>query len=286
MKTASRLLGSAFFLQGYEVQDAPRYGAERRGAPIFAYVRAARQTIQERGIILEPDLVIVADDSLLPMPAAGVLQGITPRTVLLIHSREAPETWRQRLNIAGPLLTLPVQAEQHFAGTALTGAAARLVGVITAATMEQAIRQELAGLGEEKLSASLEQALAAYDGMAAHAGLVSEGQALAAAASKPPDWIELPLDEADAAAAAIHAGATSVEVRTGLWRTLRPVIDYARCKRCWWVCSEFCPDSAIKVNAENYPEIDYEHCKGCLICVAQCPSHAITPIPESSEVQP
>jgi pyruvate ferredoxin oxidoreductase gamma subunit len=52
------------------------------------------------------------------------------------------------------------------------------------------------------------------------------------------------------------------------------------------VCSEFCPDSAIKVNAENYPEIDYEHCKGCLICVAQCPSHAITPIPESSEVQP
>ncbi|MDP2155990.1 MAG: 2-oxoacid:acceptor oxidoreductase family protein, partial [Sulfuricella sp.] len=74
MKTASRILGSAFFLQGYEVQDAPRYGAERRGAPIFAYVRAARQTIQERGIILEPDLVIVADDSLLPMPAAGVLQ--------------------------------------------------------------------------------------------------------------------------------------------------------------------------------------------------------------------
>ena len=30
MKTASRLLGSAFFLEGFEVQDAPRYGAERR----------------------------------------------------------------------------------------------------------------------------------------------------------------------------------------------------------------------------------------------------------------
>ncbi|MEN8711676.1 MAG: 2-oxoacid:acceptor oxidoreductase family protein, partial [Arenicellales bacterium] len=32
MKTASRILGTAFFLAGYEVQDAPRYGAERRGA--------------------------------------------------------------------------------------------------------------------------------------------------------------------------------------------------------------------------------------------------------------
>ncbi|MGA7278297.1 MAG: 2-oxoacid:acceptor oxidoreductase family protein, partial [Desulfocapsaceae bacterium] len=55
MKTASRILGRAFFLAGYEVQDAPRYGAERRGAPIFAYVRAARSPINERGIIQQPD---------------------------------------------------------------------------------------------------------------------------------------------------------------------------------------------------------------------------------------
>ena len=33
-KTASRILGSALFAEGYEVQDAPRYGAERRGAAI------------------------------------------------------------------------------------------------------------------------------------------------------------------------------------------------------------------------------------------------------------
>ena len=33
LKTASRLLGTALFLEGFEVQDAPRYGAERRGAP-------------------------------------------------------------------------------------------------------------------------------------------------------------------------------------------------------------------------------------------------------------
>ena len=57
MKTASRVLGSAFFCAGFEVQDAPRYGAERRGAPIFAFVRAAREPINERGIIRRPDLV-------------------------------------------------------------------------------------------------------------------------------------------------------------------------------------------------------------------------------------
>jgi pyruvate ferredoxin oxidoreductase gamma subunit len=55
MKTASRIPGTAFFLEAYEVQDAPRYGAERRGAPIFAYVRASRETIHERGIIGQPE---------------------------------------------------------------------------------------------------------------------------------------------------------------------------------------------------------------------------------------
>jgi pyruvate ferredoxin oxidoreductase gamma subunit len=43
IKTAGRILGSALFLSGFEVQDAPRYGAERRGAPLFAYVRADRK---------------------------------------------------------------------------------------------------------------------------------------------------------------------------------------------------------------------------------------------------
>jgi pyruvate ferredoxin oxidoreductase gamma subunit len=83
----------------------------------------------------------------------------------------------------------------------------------------------------------------------------------------------------------IFAGLTSVEVKTGLWRTMRPVIDYDRCNRCWWVCSTFCPDSAIHVNDEGYPEIDYDHCKGCLVCVAKCPPHAISAVAEHEAAQ-
>ena len=111
MKTASRILGSAFFAEGYEVQDAPRYGAERRGAPILAYVRAARVPINERGIINRPDLVVVAVDTLVPVPAAGVLAGISDRSVLLINTRESAATWQQRLNIGSPVITLPASAD-------------------------------------------------------------------------------------------------------------------------------------------------------------------------------
>ncbi len=284
MKTASRILGTALFLDGFEVQDAPRYGAERRGAPLFAYVRASRQPINERGVIRRPDLVIVADDTLVPMPAAGVMAGLGDFTVLLVNSQEAPSVWKDRLNLKGPVLTLPATAEDRqelrFAGAACAGAAAALLGVVSRGATERAIREELGPLGAEVVAANLERALAAFDLMAGHAGCVQEGTEVSASGYRHPEWIDLPFEDARVAAPAIHGAATSVEVKTGLWRTMRPVIDYSRCNRCWWVCSSFCPDSAIGVNAEGRPQIDYEHCKGCMICVAQCPPHAIEAIAE------
>jgi len=286
LKTASRILGRAFFLEGFEVQDAPRYGAERRGAPIFAYVRASRQPINERGIIRRPDLVIVADETLVAIPAAAVLSGIDEHTVLLVEGAVKPEVWQERLSFPGQVLTLPAAAEVEnfqelkFAGTAGAGAAARLVGVISRDSLAQAIREELAHLGDAVVGSNLEHALPVYDLLAGHAGCVSEGRESPAAAYAKPQWVDLPFENAGIAAPAIFAPATSAQVPTGLWRTVRPVIDYSHCHRCAWICSTLCPDSTISVNAEGYPEIDYEHCKGCLICLANCPAHAIRAIPE------
>jgi pyruvate ferredoxin oxidoreductase gamma subunit len=286
MKTASRVLGSAFFREGYEVQDAPRYGAERRGAPIFAYVRAAREPIKERGNITDPDLVIVADDTLIGIPAAGVLEGVSARTVLLINSIVAAEEWRTRLNFSGMVLTLAAaaevtdRAELPFIGAMCAGATARLVSVIRKASLEAALREELAGLGEAVVRKNLDAAEAAFEAMAAHAGSVTEAPEKAAGELAAPDWITLPFESAALSAPDIYGGATSMQVRTGLWRTMRPVIHHDRCSRCVWVCSTFCPDSAISADAEGRPQIDYDHCKGCLVCVAVCPPHAIEAIPE------
>ncbi len=296
MKTASRILGSAFFEAGYEVQDAPRYGAERRGAPIFAYVRAAREPINERGIIQRPDLVIVADDTLVAVPAAGVLAGVSARSVLLINSRDAAEVWRHRLNIDGPIVTLPVntgvedRAELPWIGASCAGAAARLVGVLPRQALVHAIETELGGLGDDVVGHNLENALAAWELMAPQYGLASEGGEPRAQEYQRPDWADLAFETARISAPTIYAAANSVEVRTGLWRTLRPVIDYSRCNRCWWVCSTFCPDGAISVDKDGQPRIDYDHCKGCMVCVAQCPPHAIAAVPEhqaqAEEAQP
>jgi pyruvate ferredoxin oxidoreductase gamma subunit len=290
VKTASRILGTALFREGFEVQDAPRYGAERRGAPIDAYVRAARRPVHERGRMTRPDLVVVADDSLLAVASAGVLEGLRDETVLLLNSPEPAELWRERLALAGPVLALaaaPAEvAALRFVGAACAGAAARCLGVIERDTLEAALREELAALPRQQLDASLARAFHAWDELAGHAGCVREGAEGAPLSDARPDWIELPFEEADRAAPDIHGAATSVEVRTGLWRTVRPVIDYERCNRCSWLCSTFCPDGAIVVEADRTPRIDYDHCKGCGICAAVCPPHAIAVVPEREEARP
>jgi pyruvate ferredoxin oxidoreductase gamma subunit len=281
-KTASRILGSALFGEGFEVQDAPRYGAERRGAPMFATVRADRRPIRERGAVGRPDLVVVADDTLVGAVPA-VLSGLAERGVLLLRSASSAATWEGRLGLPGRVVILPdpaPDAELHFLGATCAGGAARLLGVVSRQALEQAIHRELSGMPETALAESLERAGAAFDALAGRAGCVGEGPEPTPAQAPPPDWIELPFEDARTSAPDIRGAATSVQVRTGLWRTLRPVVDLEHCRRCHWVCSTLCPDGVIDVADDGTPRIDYEHCKGCMVCVAVCPPHAIRAVPE------
>ena len=286
MKTASRILGTAFFRAGYEVQDAPRYGAERRGAPIFAYVRADKTAINERGVISHPSLVIVADDTLVGIPAAGVTQGVDAHTVLLINSHESVETWQQRLNTEAKILILvaPDEVEDRAAlpyiGSRCAAAAATLTGVISRKLLLAAISEELDHLSEDIIDHNLDIALSVFDELTDNKGLVEQSGMPPATDYVRPEWIDVPFENAEISNLAIHAGATSVQVRTGLWRTMRPVINYEKCSACSWICSTYCPDGAINVRRDGYPDIDYDHCKGCLVCVAQCPPHAIEAIAE------
>lgn len=285
MKTASRILGSAFFLAGHEVQDAPRYGAERRGAPMFAYVRADKKVIYERGIITQPDLVVVADDSLLFLPAAAVAAGITPHSLLLIHSAHSLEALEKKPGFPCPVLLLaPAPSTDHLygihppVGSSCAGAAAQLVG-LSWEMVQQAMEMELAGLSTQLLTDNIQTAENAFNQAAASGHQVREQPEPDPSSNEQPHWIELPFEDAAISAPAIHGKATSLQMDTGSWRTLRPIIDTERCGSCG-LCQTYCPDGAISFDRDGYPAIDYGHCKGCMICLVQCPMHAIESIPE------
>ena len=50
------------------------------------------------------------------------------------------------------------------------------------------------------------------------------------------------------------------------------------CDNCYGVC----PDNAIAKLADGSYEIDYDYCKGCGLCAAECPCGAIEMEPEPS----
>jgi 2-oxoacid:acceptor oxidoreductase delta subunit (pyruvate/2-ketoisovalerate family) len=51
------------------------------------------------------------------------------------------------------------------------------------------------------------------------------------------------------------------------------------CDNCYGVC----PDNAVhKIEGAHGYEIDYDYCKGCGLCVAECPAGAIVMVPEQT----
>ena len=73
-----------------------------------------------------------------------------------------------------------------------------------------------------------------------------------------------------------HSPAGShVQNKTGSWRDYkRPVVDPKVCIRCG-LCANHCPDGAIDIDEAKGAVINYDYCKGCLVCMEICPVKAI-----------
>ena len=81
---ASKILAYAFFLEGKYSQAFPTFGAERRGAPVAAFVRVDENFINNRSPIISPDYVIVMSGKL--AESVDVTSGIKENGIVIINS--------------------------------------------------------------------------------------------------------------------------------------------------------------------------------------------------------
>lgn len=277
-KTASRILGTAASLDGFVAQDSPIYGPERRGAPVAAFTRIAEEPIRERGVIVHPDLVVIADASLVQDPAAHVLDGVDDRTVVFVNTPLPAEQFSAHTPLPGRLTTLDLTdlALQQFgtgsAISSLLGAVAgRLVG-LRQESIRAAIARELADLGLAAAVIERNQAIArqCYDTVP----MVELGAGLHRPTA--PAILRTPTYESPTRGTArITAGPNSAIRSMAGWRTFRPVLRPDLCNGCW-LCFANCPEGAITIKPDGKPAIYYPHCKGCLDCVEVCPTDALT----------
>jgi pyruvate ferredoxin oxidoreductase gamma subunit len=163
--TAAELLSVAAFEQGRHAQAFPSFGSERTGAPVVAFCRIDERDIRLREPILEPDVLIVQDPTLLHQ--VDVFQGLKPDGYVLINSRrsfdqlglaDVAQRFRRERLITVPATEIALKhLGRPLPNAVLLGGFAALSGLITLDAVAHAIRDKFSGkVAEANVAAATE----------------------------------------------------------------------------------------------------------------------------------
>lgn len=166
--TASDLVAMAAFKEGHHAQAFPSFGSERTGAPVVSFCRVSDSEIRTREPVLEPDIVIVQDPTLLSV--MDVFSGMKPEGHALINTSRTVQELRDEglldAAVAENIITVPASeiAREHVGrplpNAALLGAMAAYTGLVDIDSVDDAIHDRFKGrVGDSNAAA----ARAAYD---------------------------------------------------------------------------------------------------------------------------
>ncbi len=156
--TSAELVAKAAIDEGKYAQAFPAFGAERRGAPVIAFVRiSVNEPIRIRAEITEPDVVVVLDPSLLRV--VDVAAGLKAHGMLVVNSKKRPEQIKKEhsfkcslatvdaTNIARELLGVPI------VNTSMIGALLKATGVVGVESLSEPMRERFGRLAERNIHA-------------------------------------------------------------------------------------------------------------------------------------
>jgi 2-oxoacid:acceptor oxidoreductase gamma subunit (pyruvate/2-ketoisovalerate family) len=155
--TAAEILAQAAFYDGYRgVTAAPFFGAERRGAPVIATNRFAREPVRTFSLVETPSVVVVLDETILR--GVNVTAGIQPDGIVIINSRKSPD----QIDLPSSLRVAVTDATQSainagliisgtvLFNTAILGGFSKATGLISMESIERALRDHFKGEAGEK----------------------------------------------------------------------------------------------------------------------------------------
>lgn len=144
---AAYLLAMAAIKEGQYGQAFPAFGAERRGAPVQAFVRITNQPIRRRCQVREPAFLIIQDAALLHVP--GVTAGLKPGGGVLVNSTQSPEALSVELGATVATLPATQLAMEHLGrpvpNTALLAAFLSLTNILPLGALILALEGRFTG---------------------------------------------------------------------------------------------------------------------------------------------
>jgi len=100
-KTAAEIIAQAAVAEGNFVQTFPNFGPERSGAPTKTYLRISDKPIRTKEPVVDPDVVVVLDDTLLD--SQKVTEGLDKNEALIINSTKHPHEIRDIIRFEGKI---------------------------------------------------------------------------------------------------------------------------------------------------------------------------------------
>lgn len=132
--TSAELLALAAIAQGKYAQSFPKFGPERRGAPVMAYARISDKQIRNRTEVQTPDVVVVLDFSLLRI--VNTSQGMPDDGIQIVNTTMTADELRKEFGLKGKLVTLNAnkiameEIGRVITNTTMLGAAIRATGLV------------------------------------------------------------------------------------------------------------------------------------------------------------
>lgn len=162
---ASKILADALAKEGNYVQAYPEFGVERRGAPVFSFIRIDNKPIFDKSKIYNPDHVVIVDPTLIE--SIDVTEGLKEGGWIIINSEKKPE----ELGFPNKYRVTSVNATEiavkHGVGTratpivntAIVGAVVKVLKLAKIESVLEAIREGVPTKPEKNVAAAKE----AYD---------------------------------------------------------------------------------------------------------------------------
>ena len=159
---ASKILADALAKEGNSVQAYPEFGVERRGAPVYAFIRIDNKTIYDKSRIYNPDHVVVVDPTLVDV--IDITEGLKDGGLILINSDKKPEEFKFPKKFRVATINATGIAVRHKLGslaapivnTAIVGAVVKLLNLTKLESLLQAIREGISIKPEDNVQAARE----------------------------------------------------------------------------------------------------------------------------------
>ena len=152
--TAASLVAETALSQGRYMQAMPEYGPERTGAPLKAFTRVCDDPIDVHNNIINPQIVVVLDETLLAL--VDVTEGMKEDGTVILNTRMEPAKAREVLGVPDTVKVATVDAtgialdtiKRDIPNTPIVGALSAVTGVVPV----QAVKEKLVQTFGEKFS--------------------------------------------------------------------------------------------------------------------------------------